>query len=503
MNHQRTGDRAMTARTVRVEFARLLNEAKRTIASKPRPNGEILDGSNKSLAGELKISPARVGDFLRDSYTIEIAETKGGKRQPFGPPRLRKAVAGFAASVERTLSWLQREGLFNEPIKTEKIIEGYWPAEHIDEFAQKPVSDGIKEGKDLVEKELQHITNVNVELWIVNWGPFGESKQSLDEEHDFFAVYGSDLLRAIDPINATIEAKPKSLSQILELPARDRRKALALGMGPFETLHRRFRGFEFVTFPAVQFPMIGLLISSNKISNQELPRDFRHFITADLREKNIERVVVNGDVGQLVLLSTLSGGKENRDAVHKLSSESIQDVPSQLLDRLKRNKRPIAFISDGLLAFEMFSFLRKKNIEVEIIRQKLPDPEFLFSLGIMVRKEDRDVAALLEDAQHQIFKSDWRVLKHISNLLNGIEKWLAKQELKSAILAEWPVDAPVFLMSDSKLASYIRTAVSDQHKSDTIVSAILNEVEIRRDKHTALRTVFGPCKPDKSGGIRT
>jgi len=479
-------------------FVRALEEGRHLIASRPGPDGKLGDGSHKSLATELRISPARVGDFLRDKYSIEIGETDPtGEWRQFSPPRLRKAVAGFASSAERALAWLRREGLLkSDEIRTEILVKGYWSDQYRSQFEQGPVSAGIRDGCNAARLEFEHDDKIKVELWVVNWGPFGDAKE-IEKRIGFFPQYGEDLVRAIDPINSETTPHSKLLSEILELPAYDRRKGLAIGMGPFATLHRQFRGFEFLTFPAVQFPVVGLLIGREKaLRNEKKDLEFSEFLTAKFAADGIDRVVVTGDIGELVQRSVLSEVSQERKALISLSVET--DVPEQLLKKTE-DGRALAFLSDGMLAFETYVQLRRKNISVDVVFQALPEPDFSFSLGIMLRREDKDVMSLLDQAQKQIFKSGWRVRGHMKNFLSDVEQWLARQECKEKSEG-WPDAAPIFLISQTALEEYIGRAVMDGRKARDIIQQVLDEVAQAKLATPALQRLLDVQPPSRRKG---
>jgi hypothetical protein len=483
------GDDATAAAEVRARFVEGLEEGRRLIASKPRADGTLRDGSHKSLAAEMKVSPTRVGEFLRD-YWIGIAEGEGERRKRFDPPRLRKSVAGFTASAERALSWMLREGVLTKEASptAHEIVKGYWPPDYINEFYEAPVQAGINEGQALVQRELDQTTNINVEFWVVNWGPFGGVDNNR-KERDFFLEYGSDLIRAIDPIGATVKVESKSLAEILELPARDRHKGLAIGMGPFETLHRRFRGLEFVSFPVVQFPIVSLLLSKRRRNRKTTVYDLSTFLNPEFPSERAVRVVVKEDVGHLVLFSMLPDGSPAREDAKVIDSEGADRVVQELQVYLEEYPA-LAFISDGMLAAEVFSRFRNERVSVEVVTQKLPEPEFLFSLGILLRREDHDVASLLQDAQKQIFRSDVRVRRHFGNLLDGIEDWMRQQQITSDILRTWKQDAPIFLIQERRVKAYISGSVSDPGKVNELASGLLEYLDARRKKNSALKVLL-------------
>src|SRR6266550_3866447 len=86
-------------------FVQRLEETKRSLPLRPHTR-RPLDGPNKLLAAELRISPARIGNFLNWKFELPIASGDNPSTL-LKEAAVEKVLAGFAESVERAVAWLE------------------------------------------------------------------------------------------------------------------------------------------------------------------------------------------------------------------------------------------------------------------------------------------------------------------------------------------------------------------------------------------------------------
>ncbi len=434
----------------RTEFVGLLEDARRLIASRPGT-----DGSHKSLAAELRISPARVGDLLREDFYLELTD-RGGKL--FSAPRLRKAVTGFSASLERALLWLQREKLLiDRAVTTEAVLFGYWPKNPKAQFDTGLVRDAIADGKSTARLEHERLAKINVELWTLPWGPFADRGEEDSNKSGFLIGYARDLIKAVDPW-ASVTPQYKSLTQILDLPTRDRKKGLAVGVGVCETLYRKFQGLEFVSWPLLEFPIVCLLVSRSEINKEY---SFDDLISGKISGGEVRLAAIDNDIGHAVLTSLLGGQR-------KINEELSAGLPEEVAEELKgkASEVPLALFADGIAAVHAFAELKRAGLNPKVVPQDSQSPDFSFSLGLMLRKEDKDLFPLLTEAQQQVLGLEWRLEHHIINFLDDVESW-ARQFGEE--LHDWPTEQPIVSISCKKIRKYIASFYEEAKAERTIV----------------------------------
>lgn len=452
---------------VRDRFVALLEEGKRSLADANRGTS---DGPAKLLAAEIQISPSRLGNFLDWSFTVKV--TKGRTSDLLTDPQIKRTVSGFAGSVHRTLAWLRRMGMAAGGLTTREVVKAYWPGHVLKEFELPAVGAAITEGENTAAGLVSKRTMIDIQLWVVNWGPFGTP----DQNDDFFSCFGRALAQGIDPIESQITVVKKPLDDVLNFPASARRKGWSVAMGPFETLYRRFNGFKFVTFPAIRIPLVALLLSTRDAKRTEIEFRFETVLHRDFVHK---RVVVDREVGHLVLSSMLPPHiRDDTERVECVPNKELRDVPDVLLDRTQESGT-VLFLSDALLAFEIFARLSKEDIRVEVISQwdqnetSFLGREFVFAPGIMLREEDSEFGTLLDESQQQIFKSHWRVEEELlAPLFDGLETWLTKLRVSERALVGWGDTAPVFLFPRDDVDDYLKKVVRNDGKRNDLVNHI-------------------------------
>ncbi len=452
--------------TARESFVAALEKAKEVV---PNHNPALRrEGPNKQLAALIRISPGRVGDFLEPTFHLPVGTDGAAEKASgfFPATRLRKSVAGFAASVERALRWLQTlelPELLPPGHEVEAIVEGYWPFNReglVEHFSRDRLRAAIKEGRATAAKETENLSKIRVTLWIPAWGGWEKWDKdpqtgARDPRTAYLSSYGKALLRAIDPADAEINQESKRYSETFQLPIRSKESGLVLSMGLFDELSRRFRGFNFVTFPVLRFPPIGLVAWARGSEPIEGAKDPR---LSDLLQKDYPalRCVVEHDVGASLLRSMFFEDPDE-SRVEVLSDSNLRDIPYLLMDRLQKHDR-VAFIADGSFSFEVFCALREKGYHVDVHAQGL-EPVFAYTNGVMFRQEDRDLAPLLNSAQHHLFRTPWRVVELLQIYINAMSEWIRSLHPTPETLKQWPKDAPIFLVSATEMELYMRTQV--------------------------------------------
>jgi hypothetical protein len=463
---------------IRQRFVDLLDEAKAVPLAGDR---ESHDGPNKRLAAAIRISPSRVGDFLDSRYSIPVLANRNQTGEPpklLPDPRIRKTVAGFAASVCRTLSWFKEKKRLSDAdtLTPELVVRAYWPRDVISEFNRESVADGISDARAVTDDEISRRQRIDIEIWVVSYGPFDKSGDG--DHEDFFSAFGRALIAGIDPIDSVVSIKKKPLKELLNLPAPDRRHGRAIAMGPFATLYRRFRGYKFSTLPAIGIPLVGLLISDPRISYPHSQFTFRSIFD---KHVDIKRIVVNNEIGHLTLLSMLPFEvRHDENIVSVLPGDDHRNIPDAILRDVLPNNSAL-FLSDAVLAFQIYSYLSKEELTINVISQWPPDErnylsrEFVFAPGIMVHDDDREFAVLINDSQQHIFKSHWRIENEfLEPLFRGLEGWLDTLRIQDHAIRHWPDHAPVFVFPrfdiDAYLSSVILHAGTRAHLLDRVCS---------------------------------
>jgi hypothetical protein len=425
----------------------------------------------------MRVSPGRIGDLLREKSQIKITDDGD---IPFEGTRLKKAVAGFAASIERILNWLKREKLLPEDaLTTEEVVKAYWPADQLDVFERPEVREGLADGRASAQNEHDQLNEIKAELWTIAWGPIGDEEDA-NAGKGFLPEYAKDLVKGVDPF-AEFATVSKSLPQLLGLPPRDRKKGLTLGLGLCETLYRKFLGFEFVTLPLAVFPILCLHVSRRTMEEQF---SVEAIASGAVPLGRARLTVIQGDMGQ-ALLDSLIDVNAHEEPLPVESPSSVADELWKLTDP-KKDLRPIILFSDGIAALDAFVRLAKSGAQMKVSAQP-GVPQFAFSLGIMLRKEDKDLASLLELSQLQMMRSSWRVERHLQRLLVDLENWALKQGFDKAIDDQWPDDAPILHIPGGLLEEHIVRATGSTLKGRQVTQKIQAVVEARRTGSPVLR----------------
>jgi hypothetical protein len=494
---------------IRERFVDLLDDAKRWLAAPLAGDRESHDGPNKRLAAAIRISPGRLGDFLDSSYSIPVVANRIQTDDPpklLPEPRIRKTVAGFAASVHRTLSWLKEKQRLPEvdALTTEMIVRAYWPEKLIAEFDRASVSDGISDAKAATEDELSKRQKIDIEIWVVSYGPFDKTDDG--DHEDFFSSFGRALIAGIDPIDSVVTIKKKPLEELLNLPAPDRRRGRAIAMGPFATLYRRFRGYKFATLPAIGIPLVGLMISDRRRAITGSHLDFRSIFDA---KTAIKRIVVNHEIGHLILLSVLPFDvRHDENKVKILPGDDHRNIPDEILRDITTNESAI-FLADAVLAFQVYANLSKEDVRIDVVSQwdsaerHYLNREFVFEPGIMFHDDDRHFAGLIDDSQQQIFKSHWRIENEfLEPLFRGMERWLATLRVPKNAITSWPDHAPIFLFPRFDIADYLRSVITHGGARAELLDKVCTWIDNRRDssaRKDALHKLF-KISPARSFG---
>jgi hypothetical protein len=384
------------------------------------------------------------------------------------------------------LSWLRATQRLaeTETLTIEMIVRAYWPSELVAHFRRRSVLDGISDAEAMTEDEISKLKKIDIEIWVVSYGPFDKSDDG--DHEDFFSSFGRALIAGIDPIDSIITIKKKPLSELLNLPVPDRRRGRAIAMGPFATLYRRFRGYKFATLPAIGIPLVGLLISSKGHASKGPRPAFRSIF--DTRTTTIKRMVVADEVGHLALYSMLpSEVRHDTDKVQVLPGDDHRIIPDAILENVDHG--PVIFLSDAVLAFQVYSRLSKEDVRIEVISQWDSDEqdylnrEFVFAPGIMFHDQDRDFAALIEDSQQQIFKSHWRIENELFEpLFRGLEGWLNTLHLTESAIRSWPNHAPIFLFPRIDMANYLQGVIAHEGTRIELINKVCTWIENRRNR---------------------
>jgi hypothetical protein len=474
----------------RLRFVALLEKHRSALANSTTESR----GPNRLLAEKMRVSPTRVGEFLREDWHLEVYAKN--KKKIKAKDQIRKLVLGFATSVERSLCWLQSENGNDDfhDLNTEGIVLGYWPEAFAGAFNSADVKRAIRQGEEIAQKEFKKVTRIQVELWIPNWGPFGSIS---DVKESFHAHYGTAVFRAIDSLDTQITPAPKELPTVLTgLPLRDTRGNWAVGVGPYATLERRFRRMDFLTFPAIRYPLIGLLISREaKTAPPGIKFDFptpnkRAEGSQSLLDRSFKYprfVARSDDAGRKILYSMFTDEAEVKShGIETLTDDGALEIAKTLLRELEKGPPTIAFVGDGMLAFELYGRLPLQDIDgnrifVHVVSQEKQYAEFSFLSSIMFRQEDHDLKDLLEQSQKQLFRSQQRVAALLARFLHEIDKWVEDHRIFFKQERKW--ETPVFIYSRNEVAEYIDHCYSKSYRP----------AEIDKNLETVADSIFDDC----------
>jgi hypothetical protein len=485
----------------RVVFVRLLTDAK--AAFRLRNGGG--DGPNKLLAQNMKVAPKRLNEFLNDGFLLKPKEVR----------HLKTTVRGFAESVERSLGWLKAQGGIAKKLNTKSIVRGYWPEESAKAFEVTAVQQAIREGIIKAKKGIEKEKYNNATLKIIEWGPFQDS---------FFMHYGRALFRGIDSQQTPQVIRTQAANR-LDLPLRSGEGNWVVAMGPYKFLERRFRGLDFITFPALRYPLLGLVLSQVNIPDRiefvlEPLLDKAPHLTS-LLDKNIQMPrFVADDAARTVLYSMFNSNEEaealTSGQITRLKENNPASIARRLRNELEERPPLIAILADPILAFQIFCNLmaENNNIDIRVITEKKPYINFAFAAGIMFREEDHNLAHLIERSQQQIFRSPARVGGLLEALLHELDDWVYDLQIPERVITKWKT--PIVLYSHYEVENYIAnsfvpTMLKTVEPSNT-AGLIFNHIDDLLSKSenpatlltedsppfknpVALRTLFGSTNP--------
>ena len=437
-------------------FVKALQEAKSALALNGRDRGT--KGSNKALATSIGVSPDRIGDFFNPEFEPDDIGN---------PAHLRKAIAGFASSVERAVSWLEKERLASvNSLEVESIVRSYWSNKIDDDILR---SIGTSFGAAEQNK------SISVELRIGAWGT-GRNKTKDELAHSFLVNYGKAVFQQINPLETKFSIEPRELDDVLKgLPLRAQGGNWAVAVGTYDLLDRRFRGLDFIRFPALRYPMVGLIASKKRLPDEIGTLSFsspaleysenttRSILTAEL---TYPRFVAPEDASSRVALYSLlpddkgepQGGHEATTSI--LPASTKLSVARRLMNEIEKLKGPVVFLGDGQLVFEVFADLIKHDFHVRVLGQHIDRPIFSFQCGIMFRDDAHLLQTHLEEAQYQLFRTTWRVVDLLKTYLKEVDEWISMHST-DRVQAEWLKQAPnvpVFVYPYVEMAAYLNRA---------------------------------------------
>jgi hypothetical protein len=196
---------------------------------------------------------------------------------------------------------------------------------------------------------------------------------------------------------------------------------------------------------------------------------------------------IKGDMGEALLLSLLAN--QSRTIDERLDAKSSVELATLLSVRAEEDDSPLVLITDCIAAFDAFVRLKKNaSVHVDVIQPS--DMSFSFSLAIMLRREDADVAALLEKSQRQLLRTPWRALAHVRNLIKDIESWLDDLPLDEAIAQQWPENVHAFQLDPNGLDRYVEDGINGVGIKQ-ISGMIRHEVEKSRSSNFLLKRLMG------------
>lgn len=488
------------ARQYRDQFCTAIEDAKRIIASRPAKHGGIPDGTNKALAQLVRISPSRIGHFLQPGFFIPVKESDqkdSSEPELIKPVRLKKTVSGFASSVARTLIWLKEEAKLplHDSLTTNDVMQGFWPHGLHKEFNDHPiVRAAIFEGEQAAQYEMRQHSKLRVQLSHVKWGPFLDKFSN--GHNGFFVEYGTALIKTIDPLDSILEPTPKPFSQIFDLRQIDRAEGIEIGIGPFETLARKFRQLTFVNMSLVKIPLIGLFVRPNIDNATNVHSDFSDILSQLGQSDHIQAIVIDNEVGHLTLSSLLPDDAKKKGIV--IIDPGSENSPSSEIVNfcLEENNSDKTFflVCDAFLAFETYCLLSKlDNFRLQVVTQSVPT--YSFSPSLILRSEDNDFAALLREAQIKILSAPWRFNQLLTILRGQIDLWTRSLIDELDNFTGWPNDAFILEFSEPALEKLVNEAFDDQ-KSRKILTmeslkAINNFCQQTADRHLNQPKLFG------------
>jgi hypothetical protein len=414
-----------------------------------------------------------VGDFLREGYRFQISDAQG---KLFALPRLKKAIAGFSASVARSLLWLRREKLLaDEHLTTEAIVADYWPPQHLETLYNASwVQQQIKAGQRIAEDERTWLASKNIEVATLNWGPFGGSESS----DKFLFSYAKDAIKEFDPFANVTRSSP-FLSEIADPQRWERNKDLTIASGVCETLPRKFRGLHFVSCPLVAFPILCLLVTKKSNKRAALSWSFVDLVAGKIEKKDVRLAAIPNDLGH-TLLSSLLEDREIDEEIHIETPENIADALLSLAqhDSLAQDNsgqpRPIALFADGIAILDTFNRLSpNEDLQLDIVVQNNGREDFCFFLGLILLQEDKELVPLLEEAQRHVIIHEWRAQRHFANLLDDVERWYEQFGPPA-----WPgADSngrtkPIILVPTGRIKDYVLAATQDETRALAVVKAM-------------------------------
>jgi hypothetical protein len=457
-------------RAARDAFVNYLRSAKHSVSEQSGSGGP-----DKWLAKEMGVSPTRVAEFLRHDFNLGVG---GKKKLPINSKKkvLTRSVMGFSMTVERALEWLQTKQGVAKNLNTLSVVAGYW--ENKIPFESDVIQDAIKRGIDSAKGKIEKAKKIVVALRIAEWGPSGKHPSGVD--NSFSAHYGRALFRGIDPLNTLISVESAPYASRFDLPIRTGQGDWAVSMGPYQTLERRFRGFSFVVFPALRYPILGLIISRVEFAGPEifafptaknLTSNKKSFLDKDFP---VPRFVAD-EAAQLVLYSVFNSVEEAKEKlVEKIEEEDAQAISESLMKKIDEDTPTIAFLADGILAFEVFKYLNQPNVFVQIVGEKGAGNAFSFAGGIMFREEDKSMIPLLEDSQRQLFRVPLRVVGLLKEFLSEVDAWITELKLPPQVTSNWRDDTPLFLYSHYEVQKYIHDSILPD-RSDVLAAEIIAE----------------------------
>lgn len=442
--------------------------------------------SRKALAEKLRVSPTRVSEFLRP---LQARDANFVGEDHADDDKLKKAVGGFAASVYRACVWLQGEAPVDEEF-IHQVVREFLAEDWRDSKYAPELRATVDAAIETARKGELSEPKAAIRIHVVPWEPFANeddaraslrsnealrrSKKGLREDSEniddygFLGAYARALVERIDPIDAEIKPSLTSFSDALNVAASNRREGRNASLGLYNILYRRFRGFQFVTFPAIRVPLTGLVVSRRVL------KEVGGFRQTFGRRPQRKIFVVEDEVGELFARSNVED-KARVISIAAPSSASIAEaVVAKIEETLDSEGGEVAFLSDAILAFETFAAITKMGqAKVSVVQPDEEDVDALsHSIGFMLRDEDSDFAQLLHDAQRQLLSVPWQSERLFEKFLFGAKAWARKHSIPDpkAWSAAAKRRAPVFRFGKRQLADYLSSS------SPRLADALENEV---------------------------
>lgn len=430
----------------RRQFADCLEEARHRLGGQLGRSGRPI--SKPELASKMNIAPVRLGQFLDPGFTLWLTERSGltepsdsKKKSPSSDPR--KRIMGFAASVGRACAWLSSEemprtpSLDNETVAN--IVRGYIGEDQnykFDDTFRTIVAEALSAVGSIPSED-----PIPVNIALLKWGPFGT----------FLEKYGRLLVDRLNPISHVSQHKEfydekKSLQEILRFCEDNKLDPNCAGLGVYDSLFRRFRGFQFVTFP-LRVPLIGVVA----VPAEAEPTAF-NFEAVFGPEPRIPVLTLDKEVGHLFVASNLDDRRRDlfRVLSHKgTESEVAALVAADMRDAAEKERSAVGFLSDGILAAEVANNLRRfRDVSVHVVPQDRNSAHQLaHRIGFMLPEQNRRLAEFLELGQRELVRAPWLLKRLLQELLRGIEDWW--NTLDASCRENW--SAPIFLFCDADL----------------------------------------------------